>query len=97
VSKAGSTLFVRISGSGSLVDFPNLEAGVDARVSIWFRHLENASKIVASLSKFGDAGTGAGESWAASWALSCSISAVAASRSSWRVAVWLGASGASAV
>jgi hypothetical protein len=80
-----------------LVDLPDPEAGVDARVSIRSRRSENASRTVASLSKFGDAGTGAGVSQAASWALSCSISAVAASRSSWRVAVWLGASGASAV
>jgi hypothetical protein len=78
VSKAGSTPSVRIGGSGSLVDFPDPEAGVDAQVSIQSRRSENASGTVASLSKFGDAG----ESWAASWALSCSISAVAASRSS---------------
>jgi hypothetical protein len=97
VSKAGSNPFVRIGGSGSLVDFPDPEAGVDARVSIRSRRSENASKTVASLSKFGDAGTGAGEFRAASWALSCSISAVAASRSSWRTDVWLGALGASAV
>jgi hypothetical protein len=62
VSKAGSTPSVRIGGSGSLVDFPNLEAGVDIQVSIQFRRSENASKTVASLSKFRDAGTRAGES-----------------------------------
>jgi hypothetical protein len=83
--------------SGSLVGFPNPEAGVDARDSIRSRRSEKASRTVASLSRFGDAGTRAGESRAASWALSCSISAVAASRSSWRVVVGLGVSGSSAL
>ena len=78
----GSFPSVKMGGSSSLVDFPNPEAGVDARVSIRSRRSENASRTVASLSKFGDTGTGAGESRAASWALSCSISAVAATRSS---------------
>ena len=85
----GSFLSVRMGGSSSLVDFPNLEAGVDAWVSIWSRRSENASRIVASLSKFRDTRTGTGESRAASWALSCSISAVAATRSFWIVVVWL--------
>jgi hypothetical protein len=60
--------------------FPRLEAGVvewDSRLS----RLESASKTVASLSKCRFARTGVGESQAASWALSCSILAVAAARS----------------
>ena len=64
MSKAGFFPSVRIGGSGSLVDFPDPEAGVDAQVFIQSRRSENASRTVASLSKFGFAG--AGESQAAS-------------------------------
>jgi hypothetical protein len=62
VLKARFTLFVRIGGSSSLVDFPNPEAGVDVQVSIQFRRLKNAFKTVASLFKFKDARTKARES-----------------------------------
>ena len=48
------------------MDFPNPVAEVNARVSIRSRRSENASRTVASLSKFGDAGARAGESQAAS-------------------------------
>jgi hypothetical protein len=44
------------------VDFLAPEAGVNARVSIQSRRSENASRIVASLSKFEDTRTRAGES-----------------------------------
>jgi formylmethanofuran dehydrogenase subunit C len=89
VLKARSIPSVRIGGSSSLVDFPDLEVGVDARDSIRSRRLENASRTVASLSKFGVARARAGDSQAANCALSCSISALAAPRSSWRVVVVL--------
>jgi hypothetical protein len=82
LSKVGSFPSVRMGGSGSLVGFPNPEAGVNARDSIRSRRSEKASRTVASLSRFRDAGTRAGESQVVSWALSCSISAVTASRSS---------------
>ena len=97
MSKARSILSIKISKSSSLVDFPNLEARVDVQVSIQSRRSEKASRTVASLSKFGDAGARAGKSRVASWALSCSISAVAATSSFWRVAVRLGVSRSSAV
>jgi hypothetical protein len=68
VLEARSVLPVKIGGSSSLVDFPNPnpKAGVDARVSIQSRRSEKASRTVASLSRFGDVGAGAGESQAAS-------------------------------
>jgi hypothetical protein len=44
------------------VDFPNLEAGVDVQVSIRSSRLENTSKTIASLSRFGVARARAGES-----------------------------------
>jgi hypothetical protein len=62
VLKARSIPSVKTSGSSSLEDFPNPEAGVDARVSIRSRRSENASRTVASLSKFGDAVARTGES-----------------------------------
>jgi hypothetical protein len=50
----GSFLSVKIGGSRSLRGFPRLEVSVvewDSQLS----RLKNTSKIVASLSKFGDA------------------------------------------
>ena len=52
---------VKTSRSSNLEDFPNLEARVNAWVSIRSRRSEKASKIVASLLKFGFARTRARE------------------------------------
>ena len=49
---------IRMGGSSSLVAFPNLEAGVDVWDSIRSRRSEKASRTVASLFKFRNAGAG---------------------------------------
>jgi hypothetical protein len=56
--KVGSFPSVKGGGSKSLRGFPRLEFGVVEQDSARSSRLESASKIVASLSKFGDARAG---------------------------------------
>ena len=82
IIKGWSLLSISSNGSGIFADF----AGV-AGESVLVRHSVNASKTSVSLSEVGVPGIGV--SLAVSNALSCSISALAASKSACKVAVVL--------